>query len=101
MEYISLRKVKREIPRAHPTSDPVFLCCMPRRAVLVYQMHSMQGKSDDDSRLDQFRVKLCTRIHKWATIYDRERAEFGELPSHPPARDHQIRLDTDDNAPPM
>ena len=48
IEYISLPKLKREIRRADLTGDQVFLCCMPRPAVPVDQMHNMQDKSDDD-----------------------------------------------------
>ena len=38
IEYISLRKLKREIRPADLTGDQVFLCCMPRPAVPVDQM---------------------------------------------------------------
>ena len=81
MEYILLPKLRREIRRADPTSDQVFLCCMPRPAVPVDQMYNMQESSDND-RLDTVPPKLPIRIHKWAGLYDRERAEFGDLPPH-------------------
>ena len=57
-EYISLSKLKREIRRADLTGDEVFLCCMPRPALPVDQMQSMQGKNDDSSGIDQVRRKL-------------------------------------------
>ena len=56
-EYISLPKLKREIRPAALAGDQVFLCCMPRPAVLVDQMHNMQDKGDDDG-LDPARRKL-------------------------------------------
>ena len=77
IEYISLRKLKREIRRADLTGDQVFLCCMPRPAVPVDQMYKMQESSDNDG-LDRVRRKLPIRIHKWAGLYDREKAEFGD-----------------------
>ena len=80
IEYIWLLKLKQEICRADLTGDEVFLCCMPQPEVPVHQMHSLQGKTDEDSGLNQVGRKLRTRIHKWARIYDRERAEFGKLP---------------------
>ena len=52
IEYISLPQLKREISRADLTGDQVFLCCMPRPAVPVDGMHSMQDKSED-AGLDQ------------------------------------------------
>ena len=44
IKNISLLKLKREIRRADLTGVQVFLCCMPRPAVPVDQMHSMQGE---------------------------------------------------------
>ena len=88
MEYISLPKLKREIGRADLTSDQVFLCCMPRPAVPVDQMHNMQESSYNDG-LDPVRRKLPIRIHKWAGLYDRGEAEFGDVPPHQPGRDHE------------
>ena len=96
IEYTSLPKLKREIRRADLTSDQVFLCCMPRPAVPVDQMYKMQESSDKNG-LDPVRCKLPIRIHKWAGLYDREKADFGHLPPHRPGRDHRIRLDTEDN----
>ena len=98
MEYIWLPKLKREIRRADLTGDQVFLCCMPRPAVPVEQLYKMVESTDND-RLDPVRRKLPIGIHKWAGLYDREKAEFGDLPPHPPGRDHRIRLDTEDNPP--
>ena len=98
MEHIWLPKLKQDICRADPTGDQVFLCCMPRPAVPVDQMYNMQENSDNDGP-DDVRRKLPIRIHKWAGLYDRERAEFGDLPPHRPGRDHRIRLDTEDNPP--
>ena len=98
IEYMSLLKLKRQIRRADPTGDQVFLCCMPRPAVPVHQMRNMQDKSDDDG-LDPVRRKLPIRIHKWAGFYDQECAEFGESPPHQLGRDHRICLDTKDNPP--
>ena len=46
--YIWLPKGKSEICRADLRGDQVFLCCMPRSAVPVDQMHSMQDQSDND-----------------------------------------------------
>ena len=68
IKYISPLKLKREILRADLTGDQVYLCCMPRPAVPVDHMHSMQSKNDDGSGLDQVRQKLPTRIHKWASL---------------------------------
>ena len=96
IKYISLPKLKREIQRADLTVDQVFLCCMPGPAVPVDQMYKMQASSDDYG-LDPVRCKLPIRIHKWADLYDREKAEFGDLPPHRPCRDHRIRLDSEDN----
>ena len=45
IECISLPKLRRELRRADLTGDQVFLCCMPRPAVPVHQMHNMQDKS--------------------------------------------------------
>ena len=98
IEYISWPKLKREIRRADLTGDQLFLCCMPRPAVPFDQMYNMQDSSDND-RLDPVRRKLPIRIHKWAGLYDRERAECRDLPPHRPERDHRIRLDTEDNPP--
>ena len=98
IEDISLTKLKREIRRADLTGDQVFLCCMPRPAVPVDQMYKMQASSDDDG-LDPNPRKLPIRIHKWADLYSREKAEFGDLPPHRPGRDHRIRLDSEDNPP--
>ena len=98
IEYISLPKLKREIRRADLTGDQVFLCCMPRPAVPVNQMYKMQASNDNDG-LDPVRCKLPIQLHKWADLYDREKAEYGDLPQHRPGRDHQIRLDAEDNPP--
>ena len=98
IKYISLPKLKREIGLADRTGDQVFLCCMPPPAVPVDQMYKMQESGDDDG-LDPVRRKLPIRIHKWADLYDREKAEFGDLPPHRPGRDHRIRLDSEDNPP--
>ena len=98
IEYISLLKVKGEIRRADLTGDQVFLCCRPRPAVPVDEMYNMQ-ESSDDAGLDHVRRKLPIRIHKWANLYDREKADFGELPPHRPGSDHRIRLDSEDNPP--
>ena len=81
IEYISLPKLKREIRRADLTRDQVFLCCMARPAVPVDQMYKMQASCDDDGP-DPVRRKLPFRIHKWADLYDREKAEYGDLPPH-------------------
>ena len=48
IEHISLPKLKREILGADLIGGQVFLCCMPRTAVPVDQMHNMQDKSYDD-----------------------------------------------------
>ena len=98
IEYISLPKLKREIRRANLTGDQVFLCCMPRPAVPVDQMYKMQA-SDDNDGLDPVRRKLPIRLHKEADLYDREKAEYGDLPPYRPGRDHPIRLDSEDNPP--
>ena len=98
IEYISFPKLKRVIRRADLTGDQVFLCCMPRPASPVDQMYKMQASSDDDG-LDPVQRKLPIRIHTWADLYDREKAEFGDLPPHRPGRDHLIRLDSEDNPP--
>ena len=98
IEYILLPKLKREIRRADLTGDQVFLCCMPRSEVPVDQMHKMQA-SDDNDRLDPVRRKLRIRLNKWADLYDREKAGYGDLPPYRPGRDHQIRLDSEDNPP--
>ena len=96
IEYIMLPKLKREIRRADLTGDQVFLCCTPRPAVPVDQMYKMQASSDDDE-LDPVRCKLSIRMHKLADLYDREKAEFGDLPPHRPGTDHRIRLHSEDN----
>ena len=95
-EYISLPKLKREIRRADLTEDQVFLCCMPRPAVPVDQMYKMQA-SDDNDGLDPVRRKLPIPLHKWADLYDREKAEYGDLPPHRPGRDHRIRLNSENS----
>ena len=87
IEYILLPKLKREIRRADLSGDYVFLCCMPGPAVPVDQMSKMQA-SDDNDGLDPIRRELPTRLHKWADLYDREKAEYGDLPPYPPGRDH-------------
>ena len=97
-EYISLPKLKREIRRADLTGEQVFLCCMPQPAVPVDQIYKMQA-SDDNDGLDPVRRKLSFRLHKWADLYDREKAEYGDLPPYPPGRDHRIRLNPEDNPP--
>ena len=91
IEYISLPKLKREIRRAD-------LCCMPQPAVPVDQRYKMLESRNNDG-LDPVRRRLHIRIHKWADFYDREKAEFGDLPPHRPVRDDRIRLDTEDNPP--
>ena len=98
IEYISLPKLKREIRRADLTGYQVFLCCMPRPAVPVDQMYKMQESSDKDG-FDPVGRKLRISIHEWAGLYDREKADFGDLPPHRPWRDHRIRLDSEDNPP--
>ena len=87
IEYIWLPKLKREICRADLGADQVLLCCMPRPAVPVDRMYKMQDISDNDG-LDPARRRLPIRIHKWAGLYDREKADFGDLPPHRPGRDH-------------
>ena len=42
---------------------------------------------------------LFKSTHKWADLYDREKAEYGDLPPHRPGRDHRIRLNSEDNPP--
>ena len=54
IEYILLPKLKREIRRSDLTGDQVFLCCMPRPAVLVDQMYKMQASDGNDDGLDPF-----------------------------------------------
>ena len=98
IEYISLPKLTREIRRADLTGDQAFLCCMPRPAVPVDQMYKMQA-SDGNDGLDPVRRKLLVRLHKWADLYDREKAEYGDLPPYRPGRDHRVRLDSEDNPP--
>ena len=98
IEYISLPKLKRQIRRADLTGDQVFLCCMPRPAVPVDQMYKMQA-SDDNDGIDPVPRKLPIQLHKWADLYDQEKAEYGDLPLHRPGRDHRIRLNLDDNPP--
>ena len=71
---------------------------MPRPAVPVHQMYKMQA-SDDNVGLDPVRRKVPIRLHKWVDLYDGEKAEYGDLPPHRPGRDHQIRLDSEDNPP--
>ena len=98
IEYIPLPKLKRDIRRADLTGVQVFLCCMPRPAVPFDQMYKMETSSDDDG-LDPVRRKLPIGIHKWADLYDREKAEYGDLPPHRPGRHHRIHLDSEDNPP--
>ena len=98
IEYISLPKLKREIRRSDLMRDQVFLCCMPRPAVPVDQMYKMQA-SDDNDGLEPVPRKLPIRLHKWADLYDREKAEYGDLSAHRPGRDHRIPLDSEDNTP--
>ena len=99
IEYISLPKLKREIRRSDLTGDQVFLCCMPRPAVPVDEMYKMQASDGNDDGLNPVRRKLPNRLHKWVDLYDREKAEYGDLPPHRPGRDHRIRLDSEDNPP--
>ena len=99
IEYISLPRLKREIRRSDLTGDQVFLCCMPRAAVPVDQMYKMQASDGNDDGLDPVRRKLPNQLHKWADLYDREKAEYGDLPPYRPGRDHRIRLDSEDNSP--
>ena len=96
IKYISLMKLKRDICRSDPSGDQVFMCCMPRPAMPVDQMHNMQDKSDDD-RLQPVLRKLPIPIHEWAGLYNQERAEFGALSLCRRGRDHQIHLNTEDN----
>ena len=98
IEYILLPKLKRDIRRAALTGDQVFLCCMPRTAVPVDQMNKMQASNDNDG-LDPVRRKLPIRLRKWADLYDREKAEYGDLPPYRPGRDHRICLNSEDNPP--
>ena len=63
IEYIPLPKPKPEIRRADITGDQVFLCCMPRHAVPVDQMHNMTDKSVNDG-LDPVRRKVPSRMHE-------------------------------------
>ena len=81
IEYISMPKLKREIRRADLMGDQVFLCCMPRPAVPVDQMYKMQA-SDHNDGLDPVGRKLPIQLHKWADLYDWEKAEYGDLPPH-------------------
>ena len=78
IDYILLPKLKPEICRADLTADQVFVCCMPRPAVPVDQMHNMQHESDND-RLHPVRRKLPMPIHIWAGLYDQKRADFGDF----------------------
>ena len=98
IEYFLLPKLREEIRRADLTGDQLFLCCMPRPAVPVDQMYKMQA-SDDSDWLDPVRRKLRIRLHKWGDLYDREKAEYGDLPPYRPGRDYRIRLDSEDNPP--
>ena len=87
IEYILSPKLKREICRADLTGDQVVVCCMPRPAVPVDRMYKMQA-SDDNYGLDAVPRKLPVQLHKWANLYDREKAECGDLPPYRPCRDH-------------
>ena len=98
IEYVLLPKLKREIRGADLTGDQIHLCCMPRPAVPYDQMYKMQA-SDDNDRLDPVPRKLPIQIHKLADFYDREKAEYGDLPPYRCGRDHRIRLDSEDNPP--
>ena len=98
IEYILLPKLGQGIGQADLTGDQVFLCCMPPPAVPVDQMHNMQDNNDDDG-VDPVPRKVPIRIHEWAGLHDRERAEFGESPAHQLGRDHRIRLYTEDSPP--
>ena len=89
IEYISLPKLKREVRRSDLTGDRVFLCCMPRPAVPVDRMYKMQASDGNDDRLDPVRRKLPNRLHKWADLYNREKAEYGDLPPYRLRRDHR------------
>ena len=71
---------------------------MPRPAVPVNQMYKMQA-SDNNDGLDPVGRKLPIQLHKWADLYDGEKAEYGDLPPHRPGRDHQIGPDPEDNPP--
>ena len=71
---------------------------MPRPAVRVDQMYKMQANNDNDG-LDPVRRKLPIALHQWADLYDREKAEYGDLLPYRPGRDHQIRLNSEDNPP--
>ena len=42
---------------------------------------------------------MPNRLHKWADLYDREKAEYGDLTPYRPGGDHRIRLDLEDNPP--
>ena len=64
IEYISSPKVKQEIRRADLTCDQVCLCCMPRPAVPVNQMHNTQDKSNDEG-LGPVRRKYAPRVAWW------------------------------------
>ena len=46
-------------------------------------MYKMQA-SDDNDGLDPVRRKLLIPLHKWADLYDREKAEYGDLPPYRP-----------------
>ena len=81
IEYILLPELAREIRRADLTGHQVFLCCMPRPALPVDQIYKIQA-SDDNDGLDPVRRKLPIRLHKSADLYDRQKAEYGELPPH-------------------
>ena len=59
-------------------------------------MYKMQA-SDDHDGLDPVRRKLPIRLHKWADLYDRKKAKYGDLPPHGRGRDHGILLDSEDN----
>ena len=59
-------------------------------------MYKMQASEDNDG-LDPVPRKLTIRLHKWADLYDREKAEYVDLPPSRPRRDHRIRLDFEDN----
>ena len=98
IEYISLPKLKRQICGADLTGQQIFLCCMPRPAVMVDEMYKMQA-SDDNDGLDPVRRKLPIRLNKWADLYDRGKVEYGDLPPYRPGTDHRIRLDSEDNPP--
>ena len=61
-------------------------------------MYKMQV-SDDNDGLDPVGRKIPILLHKWAELYDRENAGYGDLAPHRPGRDHRIRLDSEDNPP--